>query len=324
MPPEIGHERVFLAWLPANLTLQQLDGVVLEAQADQLLGQDEATLSGPALGRASSEGSDRLIVQFLKQPQRVATVRWAKLDEPPAEDVVLEPMVGLAKFWFSAECNQKDAGNRDSAESVTAAGETAQANASLRANAGAPQRARSTLELLPTTQCLTQLPPEECRRWRHQRQQSTERIWPYVRELAQASNTKPATISVESGQYEAETEPDVVAAVDRRDIPASIPVSVAAKSRQEGLGRAAMAFEAATHLRTKYVAKYRRKPAKYTRKILKRPQQYLREPNWIPVAAANGNEITALIADKTDNSNLLINERPLLETSLGRAAAPEP
>ncbi|KAK4532366.1 hypothetical protein CCYA_CCYA12G3223 [Cyanidiococcus yangmingshanensis] len=324
MPPEIGHERVFLAWLPANLTLQQLDGLVLEAQADQLLDQDEATLFGPTLRKASSEGSDRLIVQFLKQPQRVATVRWAKLDEPPAEDVVLEHTVGLAKFWVSAECNQKDAGNRDSVESVPAVGETAQANASLRATADAPQRARSTLELLPTAQCLTQLPPEECRRWRHQRQQSAERIWPYVRELAQATNAKPATISVESGQYEAATEPDVVTTIDHRDIPASISVNVAAKSRQAGLGSAAMVFEAATHLRTKYVTKYRRKPAKYTRKILKRPQQYLREPNWIPVAGADGDEITALIAGKTDNSNSLINERPLLEPPLGRAAAPEP
>jgi hypothetical protein len=308
-------EKVFLARLPANLTLAALDGLELIDRKDQLQNTMNATLFGNMGSVESSEGRRWLHVGLNRSEDGCATLRWAGLQQSPAGDLTLEAFDGTANIWIANEPSTELEACCPPTKLIGIEGATTQQVEMESALAPALQRTRLAADLASAAKPSTQLPLSECRQWRERRQESAKRLRSLAQELEEALGISQASLTRASDSKLKVRKPGPTPHPGAGKPASALADTPILKPSQTATFRTVITFDAAVHLRTKYITKYRRKPCKYTRKILKRPEQYLREPFWMPVATPDGEEIATLVSAGVRHADPAGNEEPLIELS---------
>jgi len=343
----------YLGWLPPNLSLRDLDGYTVADCSALLAPRGGRLVLTPAESSNASASSNKVVqAEINVESRRHATLRWASLDEASTSELLLGAVHGSVKFWICDEARQTTSSSAEqpfvSNGSGTAQGTERQLRVLMdreptqlgargnhvsgeqsgRATTEAHLRATCPATLSSPVESDTQLPPEECARWRFLRKQARERLEhfttktnvaasaePHVHEQAptQRQSTPSKTLQAQG----ATSVPESSSNDDDGDDDDAVPQQAEHSICEESL----VPFDASMHLRTKYIKKYRRKPAKYARKILKRPEAYLRQANWLPVAAEDRSEITALrMGTRVDDHNrvdgaVLVREMPTPSTT---------
>ena len=276
-PSRVEH---FLVRLPAEIDWSELDG------ARAVLEGDEGT--GDAAGRwrlQAPKGGARWTLQLERRGKRPggvpASTRFvycACLDEASEEEMFID-MDGEA--WLCAAETAVDGmpdgatawGNAPSTNAVDDGNDDVPLERWMPRSQPVPGGAAAAVE--PRIE--TRLPDGERERYRETRARDQELL---EEKRAATTVSIPAASMEESIHTEATPAPSSSAA------PATTAIVVA--------------FDAAQHLRSKYVARYGAKRKKYTRKILKRPHKYLAVAGGVPVADARRHKILQLQLPRDD------------------------